>query len=352
MGAESDQKHPNLILTSEDVAQLSPQIDDYSLFTSSFSLAKNRIDGILGETIDVPVPIDAGGGYTHEKHKQNYDEMYTAGILYQFTKDDKYLIFIKNMLDKYAILYPTLGSHPQGKKQTPGRLFWQSLNETVWLLHTIQAYDCIYDALTESERDNYESNIFNPMVEFFINDCRHELDLIHNHGTWIVAAVGMTGFVLNNQSYINKALYGYNEKGESGFLAQLDKLFSPDGYYTEGGYYARYALWPFFIFAESISNNLPELKIYAYRDSILKKAFDSALQVTYTNGEFIPINDALKEKSWLTPELIFASNFTYANYEGDQKLLNIVKLHNRVSLSGAGFKVAKDFDNLLRFSSI
>ena len=71
MGAESDEKHPNLILTSEDVRTIIPQIDDYSLFTSSFSLAKNRSDSILVETIDVPVPIDAGGGYTHEKHKQN-----------------------------------------------------------------------------------------------------------------------------------------------------------------------------------------------------------------------------------------------------------------------------------------
>ena len=55
---------------------------------------------------------------------------------------------LKRFLDKYAKLYPTIGLHPQAKDQTPGRLFWQSLNETVWLLHTIQAYDCIYDWLT------------------------------------------------------------------------------------------------------------------------------------------------------------------------------------------------------------
>lgn len=337
-------KHPNLLLTNEDVSIIKAELAKAPLFKKSLNEARLKINAALNEDIIVPIPKDAGGGYTHEKHKKNYNEMFVSGALYQLTGEKKYLIFLKSMLDKYAELYPTLGTHPQGKKQIPGRLFWQSLNETVWLLHTIQAYDCIYDDLSEEDRENYESNIFNPMAKFFMDDCRHSFDLIHNHGTWIVAAVGMTGFVLGNDDYVNKSIYGYNEKGESGFLAQLKKLFSPDGYYTEGGYYARYALWPFFIFAESIKNNLPELNIYEFRNRILKKAFNSALQVTYTNGEFIPINDALKEKTWLTSELVFASNFTYSNYENDKSLLNLVKLHDRVSLNGAGFKVAIDLE--------
>ena len=100
------------------------------------------------------------------------------------------------------------------------------------------------------------------MSKFFSEESEHEFNLIHNHGTWMVAAVGMTGFVLNNEELIQKSLYGSEKNGEGGFLAQLNLLFSPDGYYTEGGYYVRYALWPFFIFAESIQNNMPELNIY------------------------------------------------------------------------------------------
>lgn len=343
-GVHAQSVHPNLILTKDDVENIKPQTTSYPLFKKSIDQAIKKIDLALEREIDVPVPIHAGGGYTHEKHKQNYDEMHQAGILYQLTGDKKYLTFIKNMLDEYADLYPTLGSHPQGKKQTPGKMFWQRLNETVWLLHTIQAYDCIYEDLSQEDRDNYENNIFHPMVDFFMNDCRHDFDIIHNHGTWIVAAVGMTGFVLDNEDYYQKAIHGFNGDDKTGFLAQLNNLFSPDGFYTEGGYYARYALWPFFIFAESIKNNLPELGIYKYRNEILKKAFNSALQVTYTNGEFIPVNDAIKEKTWLTSELVYASNFTYANYENDKRLLNLVKLHDRVSLSGSGFMVAEDLE--------
>jgi hypothetical protein len=335
-------EHPKLVLTKSDVQPIKDNIGEVPLFDKSLQKAVDLVDKALNSPMDVPYPKDPGGGYTHEKHKQNYNEMYHAGILYQLTGDEKYAQFIKDMLDQYAEMYPGLGKHPQGKKQTPGRMFWQSLNETVWLLHTIQAYDAIYDWLSESDRMNYEDNIFTPMVNFFITECKHEFDLIHNHGTWIVAAVGMTGYVMQNEDWVKMSLYGSDLSGKTGFLAQLDKLFSPDGYYTEGGYYVRYALWPFFIFAEVIHNNQPDIGIYEYRDQILKKALYSALQVTYTNGAFIPINDALKEKTWLSPELIFATNFVYAHYEHDRQLLSIVKLHDEVSLTGPGLMAAKD----------
>jgi len=298
------------------------------------------VDKAITLPVEVPVPKDPGGGYTHERHKQNYNEMYLAGILFQVTGEEKYAEFIKKMLDKYADLYPTLDIHPQSKDQTPGKMFWQSLNETVWLLHTIQAYDCIYNWLSEKDRKKYEENIFIPMAEFFSVQLHHEFDLIHNHGTWMVASVGMTGFVLGNKEFIEKSLYGSDKKGNSGFLAQMNLLFSPDGYYTEGGYYARYALWPFFIFAESIHNNIPELGIYQYRDQILKKAFYSALQMTYTNGEFMPINDALKEKTFLSIEMVYALNIIYEKYGEDEQLLSIARKQDKVTLTNGGLMVA------------
>jgi len=324
-------EHPKLILTKEIIREIQKNLGKIPLFDKTYESVKSDIDKVLNDDIDVPVPLDPGGGYTHERHKQNYDLMYKAGILYSVTNDIKYAKFIKTILDKYAELYPTIGLHPQAKDQTPGRLFWQSLNETVWLLHTIQAYDCIYDWLSKDDRNKYEKNIFLPMTKFFSEESEHEFNLIHNHGTWMVASVGMTGFVLNNEDLIQKSLYGSKKDGEGGFIAQLNLLFSPDGYYTEGGYYVRYALWPFFIFAESIQNNMPDLKIYEVRDQILKKAFYSAMQMTYTNGEFIPINDALKEKTYLSSEIVYALNFVYDRYGEDKSLLSIAK--NRIELA-------------------
>lgn len=332
--------HPNLLMTKKAVAEIKKDFDKYPLFNESFAKAKKAIDEALTKPMDIPFPKDAGGGYTHEKHKQNYNEMYIAGIMYQVTGDIKYAQFIRDMLNQYAQLYPTLGKHPQGKIEMTGKLFWQTLNETVWLIHTIQAYDCIYDWLKPEERKLYEDNIFVPMCDYFLTECEEEFDRIHNHGTWMVTAVGMTGLVLDKKDFIEKSLHGSKLDNEGGFIPQLDKLFSPDGYYTEGGYYARYALWPFFIYAESLENNRPDLNIFKHRDSILKKAFYSALQMTYTNGAFMPINDALKEKTWLSQELVLASNVVFERYGHDLELLNLVKEQNQVSLTSAGLETA------------
>ena len=343
-------EHPKLILTKEVVAEIQKNLGKIPLFDKTYESVRSGVDDVLNDDIDVPVPADPGGGYTHERHKQNYDLMYKAGILYSVTNDVKYAKFIKTILDKYSELYPTIGLHPQAKDQTPGRLFWQSLNETVWLLHTIQAYDCIYDWLSNDDRNKYEKNIFLPMTKFFSEDSEHEFNLIHNHGTWMVAAVGMTGFVLDNEELIQKSLYGSEKDGEGGFIAQLNLLFSPDGYYTEGGYYVRYALWPFFIFAESIQNNMPDLKIYEVRNQILKKAFYSAMQMTYTNGEFIPINDALKEKTYLSSEIVYALNFVYDRYGEDKSLLSIAEKQDKVSFSKGGIKVAEALSDIKNYS--
>lgn len=343
---EAQTLHPTLVLTKSDVETIRTSLGNYFLFDKSYKSAIDEVEEAITHFPDVPYPKDPGGGYTHERHKKNYDLMHKAGMLYSATQEEKYAMFVCDMLGKYAKLYPELGKHPQGKKQTPGRMFWQSLNETVWLLHTIQAYDCVYEYLSDDERNLFEENIFRPMTRFFLDDCEHEFNLIHNHGTWMVAAVGMTGFVLGDDELVQQSLYGKAKDGHGGFLKQLDLLFSPDGYYTEGAYYVRYALWPFFIFAESINNNLPDLKIYKYRNQILRKAFYSATQLTYTNGEFLPINDALKEKTWLTPEMVYAQNFVYKNYGEEKSLLAITREHQRVSLTGAGLLVAADYSKL------
>lgn len=333
--------HPNLILTNDDVKIIRENWEKFPLFKKTFEDAKKRIDEALPHEIDVPIPKDAAA-YTHEKHKQNYTEMQLAGFLYQITQEKKYAEFVKLMLIKYAKLYPTLKQHPAAASNSPGRLFWQSLNETVWLVNTIQAYDCIYDYLTADERKNFEENIFRKMTDFLIKERVHEFDLIHNHGTWMAAAVGMTGFVLGDNDLVQKALYGSKKTGEFGFLKQLQILFSPDGYYTEGAYYVRYALAPFFLFAEAINNNLPQLKIYDYKNQILKKGFYCAIEMTYTNGAFIPFNDAIKEKNYLSPELITSLNLTLKHYGLDESILGIAKKQNAVMLNGAGIYVAEE----------
>ncbi|MFT4223017.1 heparinase II/III domain-containing protein [Dysgonomonas sp.] len=331
--------HPCLLLTNNGIADIRKEMSGKSLFAKTLNKTKKDMGKVLSLPVDVPIPKDPGGGYTHERHKQNYIEMQQMGVLYQLYKEDKYALFVKNMLMEYARIYPGLPLHPVQKSNYRGKLFWQGLNECVWLVHTAQAYDCIYDYLSEKEREYIEKNLFRPMVQFIAVDNQATFNKIHNHGTWAVAAVGMIGYVMNDADLVEKSLYGLSKDGKGGFLRQMDELFSPDGYFTEGPYYQRYSLQPFVMYGQAIQNNDSQRKIFEYRDRILVKAVNTLLQLADSNGEFFLLNDALY-KTWNSTELVYGVDIVY-NITKDKSLLDIVKQQGRVILTDAGMIAAK-----------
>lgn len=334
-----DAKHPMLVSNTSDVVKMRLAITQPGLFQDEFNAIKSKVDAELDSPFEVPFPKDAGGGYTHEKHKQNYQVMNNAGILYQLTGDIRYAERVKDMLTAYADMYPKLGFHPEKKEQSPGRLFWQSLNEAVWLVYSIQAYDYIIPTLAAQEKAYIEENLFRKVALFLSEESPQTFNKVHNHGTWANAAVGMTGFVIDEPQWVEKALLGLDMSGDAGFLKQLQVLFSPDGYYNEGPYYQRYALMPFVLFAKAIEQNQPERKIFEYRDNIILKAINTAAQLSY-NGLFFPINDAIKDKGIDTIELVYGASIAYGLTK-DAGLLGLAKKQNQILLTGDGLKVAQ-----------
>jgi len=339
--ANSDR--PSLVISQQEGKAIRDALGKYSLLDQSYQKTVEAADFALANPIEVPQPGEAGG-YEHERHKQNYRDMKSAGLLFTITGKEKYAQFIKDMLDQYAELCPTLGPHPLAHNQKPGKLFHQMLNETVWLLNTAQAYDCIYDWLSPEDRQKYEDNIFHPMVKWFTIDHPAEFDRIHNHGMWTAASVGMIGYVLQNQDYVDMALYGTNKDGNGGFLKQVEMLFAPDGYYMEGAYYVRYAMRPLVFFAEAIERNQPKLKIYEFKDQIIKKAYYAAVQATYPNGVFIPINDASRTMNIQAPGVVYGNSLVYYRYGDDINLLGIAKIQQEVPLNAMGLKLAKAWE--------
>ena len=314
----------------------------YPAFDASFEYARQTADAALAAPMDVPVPHDAAGGYTHEQHKNNYYAMYYAGILYQVTGEERYAAFVRDMLLLYANLYPTLGEHPYKGSPVPGQLFWQTLNESVWLVHTAMAYDCVRTYINKEERARIENDLLFQVAAFIENGTPGNYDTfnkMHNHATWANAAVGMTGYATGNRELVDRALYGSKKDGSAGFFLQLEQLFSPDGYFTEGAYYLRYAIWPFMLFAQTIEKKEPELHIFQRRDGILLKAVNALIQQAY-NGEIIRFNDALK-KTYSTQEIVAAVDIAYWASR-DPQLLSIAKQQGAFVLSEAGFVTAQD----------
>lgn len=336
------QSHPNLMLTKANIAAVRQGCENLPLLNSSYKNIKTQAEKALFEGINVPTPKDGGGGYTHEQHKKNYTNILNCATVYQISGEVKYANFVKDILLQYAQKYKSWPIHPKSKNSKDGgRLFWQSLNDFVWQVYTIQGYDLVYDAISANDRKIIEQDLFTPILKFFTEDRKEVLDKIHNHGTWNLAAVGMTGYVLNKPEYVKMAIYGSKLDGSTGYLAQISQLFSPDGYYMEGPYYQRYALLPFILFAKAINNYQPEINIFDYRDKLLAKAIHTALQLTYTNKFFFPINDAIKDKTYESIEIVYGLNIAYADIKASPDLLDIAKQQGRVIISDAGLKVAQ-----------
>jgi hypothetical protein len=359
-GHVEEQNHPRLTITPEGVVKLKKSLGSTPLFDQSLELTIEEVNTELTKGIDVPVPKDMAGGYTHNRHKRNYHTMQKAGALYQILGDVRYAEYVKKMLLAYADMFPTIGLHPSGRSYAPGKLFWQCLNDANWLVYTSQAYDFIYDYLSEAERTSLEEKLFRPYADFLSIENPKFFNRIHNHSTWGCAAVGMIGLVMDDEQLVKRALYGLEKsnnvegakdndgglintygKDKAGFLSQIDLLFSPDGYYTEGPYYQRYALLPFLVFAQSLENARPELGVFQYRDGLLSKAVHTLIDLSMSNGEFYPINDAQKGMSYYAGSVVTAVDIVYHLGGNDPQLLDIVQKQNRVLLDEAGLAAAR-----------
>ena len=335
------QIHPITYNTKEDFKFIKKAIPTNKLLNQSFQAIKQDVDQSIGKDIDVPVPKDLAGGYTHEKHKENYMLLFNSSILYQLTGEVKYAEFAKGIFNKYAVLNPTLKDHPKGGK-LPGRIFYQSLNDAVWLVYAGLAFDGIHDYLTLEERQIIAKGVFKPEVDFFTGELKNWFALIHNHAVWACAGVGIVGIATDNEDYVQMALYGQQKDGKKGFIANINGLFSPNGYYTEGPYYNRYSILPFYLFGNALNHYKPSLKIFSQKDNVLHKALVNMLQQTNYDGGFYSYNDAIKDKNFLSNEVVEAIDIAWTVYGATPDLLPVAKQQNRVTLTCGGALIAKD----------
>lgn len=351
-------EHPSLLMTKAGVQQIRAELGKVPLFDTTIQAVKAEVDAEIDSGIHTPIPRDYSGGYTHERHKQNFFVIQKAGALYQILDDEKYAQYVRDMLFQYEAMYGDLPLHPQTRSYARGKIFWQCLNDANWLLYVSQAYDAIYDWLSEDERLRLEQNLFRPFADHISIDNPQFFNRVHNHSTWGAAAVGMIALVMDDEELLERALYGipfedidydakdddggfiYSREGKAGFLANMEEPFSPDGYHTEGPYYQRYAMSPFLVFAQALHNVKPELEVFEHKDRVLLKGVEALLNLSDADGEFFPLNDGQKGMSYLSRELVQAVNIAYFVGDEDPSLLSIAQEQGQVQLDDAGFAVA------------
>ncbi|WP_417880899.1 heparinase II/III domain-containing protein [Vibrio sp.] len=331
-----------LLMNFEEAAELAKELGKDTLLGNALARDIAQTDAYMADVgIEVPGHGE-GGGYEHNRHKQNYIHMDLAGRLFLITGEKKYRDYIVELLTAYATVYPTLESNVSRDSNPPGKLFHQTLNENMWMLYSSCAYSCVYHTLEESQKRQIEDDLFKHMIHMFVVTYGHDFDIVHNHGLWAVAAVGICGYAINDQESVDKALYGLKmDKVSGGFLAQLDQLFSPDGYYMEGPYYHRFSLRPIYLFAEAIERRQPELGIYEFNDSVIKTTSYAVFKTAFPDGTLPALNDSSKTISINDEGVIMATSVCYHRYEQTEVLLGMANHQQNVWVHKAGLTLSQ-----------
>ncbi|PMG26283.1 heparinase II/III domain-containing protein [Vibrio splendidus] len=336
-----------VLLTEAEIEQLHLEVGRSSLMGKTIAANAKDLEAFMRLPIDVPGHGEAGG-YEHNRHKQNYTYMNLAGRMFLITKEQKYADFVTELLEEYADKYLTFDYHVQKNTNPTGRLFHQILNEHCWLMFSSLAYSCVASTLTQDQRDNIESRIFEPMLEMFTVKYAHDFDRIHNHGIWAVAAVGICGLALGKREYLEMSVYGIDRNDTGGFLAQVSQLFAPSGYYMEGPYYHRYAIRPTCVFAEVIHRHMPEVDIYNYKGCVIGNTVQAMLATAYPNGEFPALNDASRTMGITDMGVQVAVSVYSKHYSSengvDQNILGMAKIQDAVWMHPCGLDLSKAYE--------
>jgi hypothetical protein len=128
----------------------------------------------------------------------------------------------------------------------------QTLDEAVWLIPVVHAYDMVWDRMSPAQREDVARNVLRPSADVI----RGHIMPVHNIQCWKNSAVGLVGLVLGDDALIRDAI----DNPVRGFRAQIDKGITEDGLWYEGslGYhaYTMSALWPLAVAASNAGINL------------------------------------------------------------------------------------------------
>ncbi|MFC1233993.1 heparinase II/III family protein [Vibrio sp. F74] len=329
-----------ILLNKVEIVELRKEVGRDSLMGKTIAANIGELEAFMELDSDVPGHGEAGG-YEHNRHKQNYSYMNLAGRLFLITEEKKYADFVTKLLALYADKYLTFNYHVQKNTNPTGRLFHQILNEHVWLFYTSIAFSCVASTMNEEQRQHIIDRLFDPMLEMFTVKYAHDFDRIHNHGIWAVAAVGICGLAIGKTEYLKKSVFGIDNDGTGGFLAQISQLFAPSGYYMEGPYYHRYAIRPTCVFAEVLHRHMPELDIFNYKDGVIGNTVQALLSTAYPNGDFPALNDASRTMGIRDMGVQVAVSQYAKHYGLDDNLVGMAKIQNRVWMHSCGLELSR-----------
>jgi hypothetical protein len=206
-----------------------------------------------------------------------------AGILYQVTGDSRYAQRARAILLAYAERYLSYPLHTtRGEAQIGGgRVGSQTLDESTWLIPVCQGADLIWTTLSDGDRKAIAEKLILPAARDVI--LAHKMG-VHNIQCWKNSAVGLAGFLLDDQALIRSAI----DDPDRGYRKQMAEGVQSDGVWWEGAwgyhFYTVNALWPLTEAARNCGTDL-------YGEPF-KKMFDAPLALAMPNLVLPNFNDS------------------------------------------------------------
>lgn len=263
-------EHPYLFFHAEDIPDLRQKISNYEFANKAFDELIAKADLAVETILDPGFQLP---GKNDNRHDQLADQARDTALAYLLTEDPKYRNTAIKILTLYAehyADYPLEGTYD-------GRLLYQTLNESGWLIDFVWAYDMMYQELSEEQRQQIETDVLYNAVDVI---SRYKRGL-SNWQVWHNAAIGMVGLVTKDQALLERVL----DDPEHGFKYQIANGIRRDGmWWEEANSYHEYTLEPFIYFAEAAYNS--NLNMYALKTQegiSLKSMFDGLLNYIFAD---------------------------------------------------------------------
>ncbi|KFK96405.1 MULTISPECIES: heparinase II/III family protein [unclassified Serratia (in: enterobacteria)] len=222
------------------------------------------------------------GAWWREMNGLNARACHQLGLLWQLTGEAQYLDKVTAILTAYAAFYPNYQIHGNIPHNGPGKMNAQTLCEANCLLEFALGFDYIAEALTAQQRDDIQSRLLRCGAEFLL---AHRTPQLHNHEVKIGSAIGVLGFILQDESLLEFAV-----NQPYGLRYQLEHGLFEEGLWFEGSiHYHFYALQGFLAFeklAKGSRWSLLDAPFY-------RKMLSFPLQLLMPDGNFPRLNDCI-----------------------------------------------------------
>ena len=240
-------------------------------------------------------------------HHQLANGALQLAVAYGIEQDRKYSDKVAEILRKYAEAYP--GPHTN---HLEGGIIYQSLNEAMWVIPLAQAYDLIYDSLSDADRQLIEDRFLRPAAEG-IQRCGTG----GNWGSWHLSAVGVVGFAIRDAAMVQFAVKAFQQ--------QIKDQLGDDGLWPESVHCYHFFPLQAFIFLTEASERAG-IDLYNWEPKPgkgLKSMFTAPLEYMYPNFQLPAINDGwyaaflpldlyeVARRVWDDPEFEWVQDYGY-----------------------------------------